>query len=110
VLNFYLGYRTENIANLEKEIVITNKPALGKLWDQRRSASRDFAELLIRDLRVEDARRNAVQSVDSKAQESTPPRELEVARETHPVKQRSVAFLRRLAMRAKIMLHRSGRS
>ena len=72
VINFYLGYRPENIANLEKEIVISNKPALGGLWEERRRVSRDFVGELIRDLRAEIARRNAAQPVDSQAPPQKP--------------------------------------
>ena len=100
MISFYLGYRTENIANLEKEIAISNKPALGGLWEESRRVSRDFVGSLIRDLRAEIARRNGVQPVDSQAQKPAPPQEPEAPRgnvSVEPTNLDTVSFLRRLA-------------
>jgi hypothetical protein len=107
VVNFYLGYRPENIVNLEKEIIIANKSVLGELWEEKRRASRDFAESLIRDLRAETARRNALQATDSEAQKPRPP-ELEAPQKddpAEPIKRNRVSFLHRFV--AKLRAYRS---
>lgn len=61
IVDFYLGYRPENIENLEKEIVISSKPPVGELWDRTRRDSNDFIDTLTSDLKSELLRRHAAQ-------------------------------------------------
>ncbi|WP_253712319.1 TylF/MycF/NovP-related O-methyltransferase [Bradyrhizobium sp. WD16] len=59
MLDFYARYRAENIANLETEIVISNAPPVGELWDLRRRESSQFVEGLVSDLRRDMAPQDA---------------------------------------------------
>ncbi|WP_315806245.1 MULTISPECIES: hypothetical protein [unclassified Bradyrhizobium] len=72
VINFYLRYRNENIPNLAKEIIISGKPALGELWEERRRVSREYADHLIGDLQKEIARRSAALQVNPAMEIATP--------------------------------------
>ncbi len=64
IIDFYLGYRTENIENLEKEIIISSKPPVGELWDRTRRDSSDFIDTLISDLKSELLRRCVAREAD----------------------------------------------
>ncbi|WP_439579182.1 hypothetical protein [Elioraea sp.] len=68
VINFYLGYARENVANLRHEIIITDEEELSEAWVTKRAESAAYAEALVTEL-TEAFRRRDVEREAALAEE-----------------------------------------